>query len=418
MNEKEKKQLGKSVIWNTLGNIVYYASQYVLLILVVRLSGNYASGLLSTAMSIAAICISFSNYGMRSFQISDFAHRYNDKTYLQSRRLTVGAAGLGCCIFAFAISYTAEQRWVILLYTAARLSEGYIDVWHGYLQKKDRMDLVGLLFGLRGLLTIGGFWLGLWLTNSLVITMAILAVLSWICVFAADVPPSRRAADFAAPAAGTVWMLLWECAPLAVYSFLNSSIGSVVKLYCERISGTEIFGCFNNVFAPVQIIQVGAMYIFAPFMMMFARAWEKKQKTEYLRAFAIACGAMPVLWICGALGAWLVGPPALEILYAGKGIGQYTFLLQPAVVAAVTNIFVSILCYLLSMMREMKGLIAGNVAGILAAFLLSAPMIETMGVAGAAWATVASRAVQAVCCLAVVLWRCRRHFAPEPPQKA
>ncbi len=410
MNDKAKKQLGKSVIWNTLGNLIYYASQYILLILAVRISGNYASGLLSTAMSIAAICISFSNYGMRSFQISDFAHKYSDKTYLQSRYLTVGAAGAGCLLFAFAISYTAEQRWIILLYTLSRLSEGYIDVWHGYLQKKDRMDVVGILFGVRGLLTIAGFWAGLALTGSLVATMAILAAVNWLCVFAADVPFSKKAACFGSKAEGTLWMLLWECAPLAVYSFLNSSIGSVVKIYCERICGTELFGAFNNVFAPVQIIQVGAMYIFAPFMMTFARCWQEKNKKAYRRAFGLASGAMPVLWACGAAGAALLGPFLLGVLYQKGNIQDYTFLLQPAVVAAVANIYVSILCYLLSMMREMKGLIISNVVGIVAAFALSAPMIDAMGLAGAAWATVASRAIQGACCLAVVLWREHRYF--------
>ena len=109
MDSNEKSQLGKSVIWNTLGNLVYYASQYVLLILAQRLAGATVSGQVSVAMSIAAICLSFSNYGMRSFQISDFAHKYSDATYRDSRRLTVLLAGLGCAVFAFAVSYTAEH---------------------------------------------------------------------------------------------------------------------------------------------------------------------------------------------------------------------------------------------------------------------------------------------------------------------
>lgn len=410
MDRNEKKQLGKSVVWNTIGNLIYYAAQYVLLILATRLAGNTVSGQLSVAMAVAAICLSFSNYGMRSFQISDFARSYTDRTYLISRCLTVGAAALGCVVFTMAVAYTPAQRWVIVLYTISRLAEGYVDVWHGYLQKADRMDLVGLLFGLRGLVTILVFGLGLWLTQDVVVTMALLAVLSWVCVFAADVPPARRTADLGAKGGGTVWMLLWECAPLAVYSFLNSSIGSVIKLVCERLVGTEAFACFNNVFAPVQIIQVGAMYIFAPFMLLFARYWQAGNKKGYLRAFGIAAAAMPVLWACGAAGAALLGAWALGLLY-GPDLQAYAYLLQPAVVAAVTNIFVAILCYLLSMMREMKGLIVGNVAGIAAAFFCAGPLVEWLGLSGAAWATVAARGVQAAFCLAAVLWRCRRHFA-------
>lgn len=415
MDNGAKKQLGKSVLWNTLGNIVYYASQYVLLILVMWMADSRHSGMLSTAMSAAAIFISVANYGMRSFQISDFEKKYTDATYLRSRWLTVGAAGIACVVFSLAISYTAEQRWIIVLYTLGRLSEGYIDVWHGFLQKADRMDLVGILFGIRGLLTMAGFGLGLLFSKNLIVTLAVLAVLSWGCALVCDIPPSRRRADFAAPRAGAVGMLLWECAPLAVFSLLNSSIGSVVKLYCERITGAEAFAWFNSVFQPVQIIQVGAMYIFAPFMMTFARLWQKRDAAGYRRAFGLTAAAMPALWALGAAAAALLGPFFLSILYPAP-ILDYAFLLQPAVVAAVTNIFVSVLCYLLSMMREMKGLIAANLAGIAAAFLLSAPMISSMGVAGAAWATVAARGVQALCSLAVVLWCCRKHFAAQGQQ--
>jgi len=412
MEKKERNQLGKSVIWNTLGNVVYLAAQYVLQIMVTRMSGNYAAGLLSTAMTITNITLSVANYGMRSFQISDLQGKYTDRTYLRSRWITVVAAGVGTAAFAMAVSYSAQQRIAILLYTLIRLSEGYIDVWHGFLQRADRMDLVGRLFGLRGLLTMGGFWLGLALTKDVNLALALVAALNWACVFWADVPPAKQDAELDKTGGAGVWLLLWECVPLAVYSFLNSSIGSVVKLFCERICGTEAFGAFNNVFAPVQIVQVGAMYVFAPFMMYFARAWADRQKAAFYKGVGLVLIAAPVLWVCGAVGAWLVGPLLLRIMY-GEAILQHAGLLQPAVIAAITNLLVSVFCYLLSMMRGMKGLILGNLAGIAAAFAVSQPMLTVMGTAGAAWATVASRAVQAVVCFAALALQCKRHFRAE-----
>lgn len=410
MEQKQRRQLGKSVIWNTLGNVIYLAAQYVLQILITQMSGNYAAGLLSTAMAVTNVTLSVANYGMRSFQISDLDGRYTDRTYLRSRWITVAAAGVGTAAFAFCVSYSAEQRLAILLYTLIRLSEGYIDVWHGYLQRANRMDLVGRLFGLRGIVTMAGFGAGVALTGSLNAGLALVAALNWLCVFAADLPPARKEADFARSGGGTVWLLLWECVPLAVYSFLNSSIGSVVKLFCERVCGTEAFGGFNNVFAPVQLVQVGAMYVFAPFMMTFARAWADRNRAVFYRGLALVCAAAPALWVCGAVGAGLLGPFFLEKLY-GAGILAYAGLLQPAVIAAVANLLVSVFCYLLAMMRGMKGLIAGNLAGIAAALAVSQPMLEAWGTAGAAWATVAARAVQGAVCFGVLLWQCRRHFA-------
>ena len=85
-------QLRRNVILNTAGNLVFFASQYLLIILVMRLSGAYANGLLSTAMNLANPILSFACYGMRSFQVSDFTPQYSDRTYLHSRYVTVLAA--------------------------------------------------------------------------------------------------------------------------------------------------------------------------------------------------------------------------------------------------------------------------------------------------------------------------------------
>ncbi len=443
----QQKQLRNNVLWNTVGNIVYYISQYALMILATNISGAYVNGLVATAMTIAATCITVCAYGMRSFQISDFDHQYSDATYLKSRYVTLAAAGLLCTGFAFAVSYSAEQRVVILVYTLCRLSEGFVDVLHGYLQRAERMDLVGISFGVRGIASILVFGIGLWLTQDIVLTLLAMTALNWLYVLVVDWPLSRNKADFTpnvthgaaidvatADAETTVKQtvvqvdmfapkgffarlakgkgvtsLLWVCAPLALYSFLNSAVGSVIKLYCERICGVEAFSDFNNIFAPVQILQVGAAYVFVPFMTIFAHAWVDKNKARYLKALGVASVAMPVLWVCGAVGVAVFGHWGLRLLY-GEEILASAALLQPSVVATVITTYVSILCYLLSMMRKMKDLIISNAIGIVASFAVAAPMITAFGIYGAAYATVVARAVQAAVTLGFVLWRCKQQF--------
>lgn len=402
-------QLRRNVVLNTAGNLIFFASQYLLIILVMRLSGAYANGLLSTAMNLANPVLSFACYGMRSFQVSDFAPQYSDRTYLRSRYVTVLAAGLGCCAFAMAVSYTAEQRIVILLYTLCRLSEGLVDVWHGYLQKAERMDLVGISFGVRGLATILSFGLGLALTHNLILTLSVMCFLNWLYIFLVDIPFGKKTADFSFLGGGTVWALLLECLPLAIYSFLNSSVGSVVKYYCERLCGTEAFGNFNSVFAPVQILQVGAAYIFVPFITLFAHWWTDREGKKFCRGLLIAFAALGALWVVGGIGAALLGPWAFRLLY-GEKILAYMGILQPLVAATIITTLVLILCHLLTVAREMKGLIIGNLAGIAGSFVLASPMIKLWGTTGAAWATVFSRLVQAVVMLGFLLWRCQKQF--------
>ena len=186
-------QLRKNLVFNTAGSLLFYVCQAAMNLLVTALAGAAANGLLATAMTIANVGLSFASYGMRTFQVSDEAGKYTDRTYLASRFVTVALAWAVCMGFAFVNAYTSRQRWVIFLYTGYRLVESASDVWHGFLQKAERMDIVGISFGVRGVFTAGAVVGGLLLTHDLVITLAVLLVFVADCFLSARV--LRRGGD-------------------------------------------------------------------------------------------------------------------------------------------------------------------------------------------------------------------------------
>lgn len=405
-------QLKKNLIFNTAGSLLFYVCQASINLLVVALAGVEANGLLATAMTIANVALSAASYGMRTFQVSDLSGKYSDRTYLHSRYITVSAAFVGCMAFAFVNSYTAEQRWVIALFTLYRLVESWSDVWHGFLQKAERMDIVGISFGARGLLTAVCVVGGLLITHSLVAMLALLVVLNAGYVLAVDIPLARRRADFSAHTTAGVWPLLAECLPLAAYSFLNTTISSVPRYYCERILGSVQLNYFANVFLPVMVLQVAVIYLFVPFITAFARMWAGRERSAYYRALRMLVGLLVVLWAVGAAGAALLGKWGLSILYPSTPeILDYAPLLQPLVVATLLTVLATVLCHLLTIARHMKGLIAGNLAGLAAALAVSTPLIHAFGVYGAALATIAGIGVQALVLGAALLLRCRVWFA-------
>ena len=405
-------QLRKNLVFNTAGSLLFYLCQAALNLLVTALAGVAANGMLATAMTIANVCLSVASFGMRTFQVSDLSGKYADRTYLRSRYVTLAAAGAGCLVFAFVNSYSAAQRWVIALYTAYRLVESWSDVWHGYLQRGERLDVVGVSFGVRGLVTAGTVTLGLVLTHDLVLTLAALFALNAVYVLAVDIPLARRQADFSAQGAAGVWPLLAECLPLAAYSFLNTSIGSVPRYYCERILGSVQLNYFANVFLPVMVLQVAVIYLFVPFITAFARMWAGRERAAYYRALRWLAGLLAALWAVGAAGAALLGKWGLSLLYPSTPeILGYAPLLQPLVVATLLTVLATVLCHLLTIARHMKGLIAGNLAGLAAALAVSAPLIRAFDVYGAALATIAGIGVQALVLGAALLVRCRVWFA-------
>lgn len=405
-------QLRKNLLFNTAGSLLFYLCQAALNLLVTALAGVTANGMLATAMTIANVCLSVASFGMRTFQVSDLAGKYADRTYLLSRYVTLTAAGAGCLVFAFVNSYSAEQRWVIALYTAYRLIESWSDVWHGYLQKAERLDVVGISFGVRGLVTAGTVTLGLVLTGNLVLTLAALFALNAVYVLAVDLPLARGHADLANKSGGSVWALLAECAPLAVYAALNTAIPSVPRYFCERVLGTEKMSYFNNVFLPVLILQVAVIYLFVPFITTFARLWNQKDRAGFFRGLVMLAAALAAMWAAGAAGVALLGRWGLSILYpTSPEILDYTPLLQPLVLATVCTVASTVLCHLLTIARDMRGLILGNLAGLAAAAAVSVPLLRAFDVWGAAFATIAGIGAQALCLLAFLLVKCRKQFA-------
>ena len=93
-------QLRKNLVFNTAGSLLFYVCQAAMNLLVTALAGAAANGLLATAMTIANVGLSFASYGMRTFQVSDEAGKYTDRTYLASRFVTVALAWAACMGFA------------------------------------------------------------------------------------------------------------------------------------------------------------------------------------------------------------------------------------------------------------------------------------------------------------------------------
>ena len=406
-----EQQMRRNVLFNTVGSLLFYICQAAITLLVTALAGAEANGLLATAMTISNVCLSVASYGMRTFQVSDLNGKYTDRTYLTSRYITLSVAGFGCLVFSFVNSYSAQQRWVIVLYTAYRLIESWSDVWHAYLQKNERIDIVGISFGVRGIVTAATVTLGLLLTKNLIVTLAVLFALNALYVLVVDIPLARKRADFTQTGGAAVSALLLECLPLAVYAALNTSIASVPRYYCERILGTVKIGYFNNVFLPVMILQVAVIYLFVPFITTFARLWTQRDKAGYYRGLRMLGLCLVGMWILGAVGVALLGRWGLSILYpTSPVILDYAPLLQPLVVATVLTVFATVLCHLLTIAREMKGLIIGNLVGLCAALLGSPALLHRFDVYGAAYATILGIGVQGIALFAFLLVRCKRHF--------
>ena len=370
-------------MWNTCGSTFYLGCQWLITVLVVRLAGLHAGGILTLAISVTNIWYAISVYGMRNYQVSDVKNKYSAGTYLYSRVITIGISLLGCLIYALVIPYSLEQRVCIILYFCIKAVEAVFDCFSGMFQKNWRLDIAGKSMIIRGIITIVSFSAVLYLTKNLIITLLLVALLTAVAIAIYDIPRVRKLEtlkfDFKSK---IVIDLLIECLPLVIYSSLSTSIASIPRLYMERILGNELLAIYGAVATPVLIIQVGATYIFNPFVTLFAEKYNNNDIKGFLKILAKCIVAVCIISVIGLVGGALVGKWGLNLLY-GSTVASHVDLLIPLIICTIITAVSWLFCGILTVIRGFKGLVISNLAAVLTSLVLSPILEKSMGMQGA-----------------------------------
>ena len=206
------------------------------------------------------------------------------------------------------------------------------------------------------------------------------------------------------PSVSRMWALLLECAPLALYSFFNTTAASIPKLVLEQMMGTDAMGVYGLVNSPVLILQVGLVYLIAPFVTVFTEKLRAGDKKGFIALAGKATAVVFAVGLLGMAGAYILGPFGLRLLY-GADIAGWALLLLPMVGCTVFTCLILFYCMLLTVLREMKGLLLGNLLGIAASAAVSGSLVGRFGLFGASYATLAAAAVQSI---ALALFGLRR----------
>ncbi|MBR0451538.1 MAG: lipopolysaccharide biosynthesis protein [Oscillospiraceae bacterium] len=400
----EDKTLKRNLLFNTIGNGIYYLSQWIITGWLIKIlsgtQGTYNAGLLSTAATVANMFIGLAGFGMRNFQVSDLSGDYSDTAYEVSRYITVGVSLVLGVVYSVFTGYSGIQLWCIIIFLMYKLTEPMTDVWHGVLQKAERMDIIGIAYAMRGLLSVAVFAAGMLVTKNLVISLGLLTVSVFLLCYFYDLKKTNEVFHRGSANPKILFTLLAQCLPLAIHTFLNGVSTNLPKIYLERILGTEHMGIYNLVNSPVLVLQVGIAYLFAPFITHFTHRLEEKDKKGFLHLVGVVCGIVVAAGILGLLGCAAFGKMGLEFLYHDQKVVEASGLLYPMVICVVFSCFSVLLCMLNTVLRSMAGLIISNIAEIAVAVLISAPLIRRFGMAGTSIATTLILAVQ--CALLVV----------------
>ena len=80
----------------------------------------------------------------------------------------------------------------IMLYMVFKLTEAWVDLYHGFEQRNSRMDIGGISLFARGILSVVSFTVALKLTQSVNWGIAIMTITVFIFIVVFDVPYVKK----------------------------------------------------------------------------------------------------------------------------------------------------------------------------------------------------------------------------------
>lgn len=397
-----------NMLWNSAGSLAYLGCQWLITVLVVRLSDGYdAAGTLSLAMSVYNMFSSLAIYRMYTYQVSDVTHENSVGEYFALRLITCGAA-LSLILVYAAATCPLDSLAAIGLYAVYKIASLLIDVLHGLDQQNHRMDYIGKSLSMQGAASLVIFCIAMVLTNSLEISIAGMTAAIVLIGIVYDLPRSTR---FEALRIGIsrkkALHLLGYCLPIVIAAVACGAAPSIPRQYLAAFSGSSALGIYASVAAPVAIIQMGASYIYNPLLGYFSEAYANKNMGQLAILLIKAAGGIAALGIVSALALYWLGEPLL-VLFFGESISPYVYLLTPIIAVAMVTAFVWFLNDVLVAIRDFKGSFIGNMAAAISSIPLTlyfVPLFDMNGVSFASLAAYGFGALIMLACLVAALLR-------------
>ena len=379
----------KHFSWNAIGSIIYSVSSFLYLMIAKRVCGDAEAGFFALCYATAQLLLTMGRFGMRTYQATDLAEKYSFYEYGCSRVLTVSLMLLGGLIYSFAL-FSGARLLTCFAIVTMKATDAVEDVYHGNLQQKMRVDLMGKSLAARNLYSILAFSASLILTKKLLPACIFTAVSSLALCFvmnhlitarylsAENNPFSKGFREKAA----NVRKLLIICIPLFLSAFFSLLLYNIPKYALSAFMSEEYQTYYSILFMPSFVTTLLCEFILRPALANMAGLWGENEYHGFIRSFVrliliLFCGG-----ICIVAAGDLFGRRILEIIYAAD-LSAYRFEFFILLCGGVLSALVYFLYNVLIAIRHEKSIFPVYSCTILITWALSIPLVRDGGIRGA-----------------------------------
>ena len=320
----EKPSEKEIYIWNILGSLANAGLSVIILMVVTRTLDNQKADIFSIAWAISQLMATIGCYQIRVLQATDVEEKFTFRQYFEFRIVTIVAMMICSCAYVYIKHYTVYKAIIIIIICGYRAVDSLADVFEGWFQQKERLDLAGRALFIRVIIAIVGGGICLVVMHDLLALSLILLFIYVVGLLLYDIRyyNKLKVLEKQKENQKNKWLkgLLVAGTPLFVNAYLLMDIMNTPKIVIDAAimngglqNGSQTI--FNILFMPASVLTL-AYIVFRPLLTKMAIEWTMGRIKNFLKIIgSIMCCllGMSILIIGGSV---LLGIPVLSVLYA------------------------------------------------------------------------------------------------------
>lgn len=386
---KRKVSVKSIFIWNFIGSMSNSLVSFLLLMAVTRSFDVEKSDIFSIAWSLAQMMLTVATFQVRIFQATDTNGQFEFKRYFQLRIITICLMLLISVLYVVTNSFSFYKSSVVLVLCLYRAVDAFGDVFEGFFQQKERLDLSGKALSVRVVLSAVCFFIAILLTNNLLVSCFAMVVSATICVLFTDLIWFRKLNERRLSSnskLNDVFILAKKSTPLFINAFCIMYIYNLPKLSIESAVANGVLEkgaqtIFNVVFMPAFVINL-FLIILRPLITKLAIMWNDRRIKEFrsvMRKIELSIG---IIAIACVIGGMVIGLPILSWMYS-INLKNYALALLLVLLGGGINSMFNMLDNAITIMRKQHLILVAYIVGVVVTFFVSKICINNWGIIGA-----------------------------------
>jgi len=406
--------LRRNFAWTFLGNVVYAACQWGMLVSLAKLGTPEMVGQFALGLAVGAPVMMLANLQLRSVQATDARNEYQFGDYLALRLATTTLAFGVICLIAWLAGYHRETALVVILVGVAKSVESLSDVIYGLMQKYERLDRIAIAMMLRGVGSMTVFAVALWLTRS--VTWAVITLAGWWSTVLLTYERKTGSALLKSFSSGVehfapAWewdklrRLAWLAFPLGMVMVLVSLNTNIPRYFVAHYLGEASLGYFAAL-AYVMVAGYTVMNALGQSATPRLARYYQSNHSAFKRLLAKMLVVAAAVGAAGILAAVLWGRPLLTLLYR-RDYAQHADVFVWVMVAAAISYMSSMLGYGMTAARIYRAQVPLFATSCLVIAVTCAVLIRSYGLLAPAVALLVGASTSTIGAGGLLLFRLR-----------